>query len=141
MSRQSFSPEQQEFFRRNPYIYSATKNRITFTKEFKEIFWSEFQSGISPRFIFSNHGIDPELLGDSRVRSITKHIREEIDTYGEFHQGYLRTGKYSSVQSAEDPLQNADNQAQLKRLQHEVDYLKQEIEFLKKISSIRNIQK
>lgn len=38
MSRQKFTPEQQNKLRENPYIYSVTNTRITLTKEFKELF-------------------------------------------------------------------------------------------------------
>ena len=142
MTRQKFTPEQQNKLRENPYIYSVTNTRITLTKEFKELFWAAFQGGDDPRSILLNYGFDIDLLGDSRIRSIATHLREEYMAYGEFHQGYQKCKQPSSnvlSEEASDTL--SSDRAQLKKLQHEVDYLKQEIEFLKKISSIRNTRK
>ncbi len=137
MSKQSFSPEQQALLRNNPYVYSVTNTRITFTKEFKELAWAAYQEGRDTRSIFIMYGFDIDLLGDGRIRSVIKHIKEEFKLNGEFHQGYQRSGMYSAKQSSGSDT----DQIQLKKLQHEVDYLKQEIEFLKKISSIRNTRK
>ena len=133
MSRQRFTPEQQNKLRENPYIYSVTITRITLTKEFKELFWVAFQGGDDPRSILLNYDFDINLLGDSRIRSISTHLREEYMAYGEFHQGYQKCKQISSdvlSEEASDTL--SSDRTQLKKLQHEVDYLKQEIEFLNK---------
>ena len=138
MSRNPFTKEQLNILRQNPYIYSVTGTRITLTKEFKEIFMSEYQAGESPRKILEDHGFDISIIGERRIWSISCHIRSEYDKYGEFHQGYAPRNPGS--RTAADPNQLSEKD-ELKQLRHEVDYLKQEVDFLKKISSIRTTRK
>ena len=138
MSRKPFTKEQINILRQNPYIYSVTGTRITLTKEFKEIFMSEYQAGESPRKILEDHGFDISIIGERRIWSISCHIRSEYDKYGEFHQGYATRNPGS--RTAADPNQLSEKD-ELKQLRHEVDYLKQEVDFLKKISSIRTTRK
>ena len=53
MSRQRrlFTEEQMTALRQNPYVYSVTQGTLALTKEFKEIFYTEYQESILPRNI------------------------------------------------------------------------------------------
>lgn len=136
-TRKHFTEEQIQELRKNPYVFSVTGTRLMLTKEFKEIFLSEYNAGEIPRNILINHGFDVSMLGDKRVWSISCHIREEYQKYGEFHEGYAPRSQTSSSAGFEA----ASEKDELKQLRHEVEYLKQEMEFLKKISSIRSTRK
>lgn len=139
MSRTLFTEEQIATLRQNPYVYSVTPAVLALTKEFKEIFYTEYQNGTTPRKILEDHGFDIAILGERRVWSISQHIRDEYAKYGEFREGFRgRRPRSDNATAKNQPLSEQD---QLKQLQHEVDYLKQEMEFLKKISSIRNTRK
>lgn len=139
MSRQHFTEEQINQLRKNPYVYSVTSARLSFTKEFKEIFLASYNKGELPRSILENHGFDIQVLGDRRVWSISQHIRDEFKKYGEFHQGYgPRPGCTEASGTDEQPLSDKE---QIKQLQHRVEYLEQQMEFLKKISSIKSTRK
>ena len=139
MSRTLFTEEQIATLRQNPYVYSVTPATLALTKEFKEVFYTEYQNGAMPRKILEDHGFDITILGERRVWSISYHIRDEYAKYGEFHEGFRGRRPQSDITAADrQPLSEQD---QLKQLQHEIDYLKQEMEFLKKISSIRNTRK
>ena len=139
MSRKRFTEEQLNSLRKNPYVYSVTGARMTLTKKFKEIFMAAYQAGELPRTILENHGFDISILGERRVWSISQHIRDEYNKYGEFHEGYRpRNPENHPPAGPGQPLSEKD---QLKQLRHEVDYLKQEIDFLKKISSVRTSRK
>lgn len=139
MSRNQFTEEQLRILRQNPYVYSITGNRMTLTREFKELFMKAYNAGESPRTILENHGFDISIIGDRRVWGISQHIREEYKKYGEFREGFgPRNQGNRSTASPDQPLSEKD---ELKQLRHEVDYLKQEVAFLKKISSIRNTRK
>ena len=139
MSTSQFTNEQMQLLRQNPYTYSVTRTRLSFTKRFKEIFYTEYQAGESPREILINYGYDSEILGDRRIWGISSRIQEQYKIHGEFHEGH---GSHRLVKSntsiSDKPTSEKD---ELKQLKHEVDYLKQEVEFLKKISSIRTIKK
>lgn len=141
MSRQRrlFTEEQMTALRQNPYVYSVTQSTLTLTKEFKEIFYTEYQKGILPRNILEQHGFDLDTLGTHRIWSIAQHIRDEYAKYGEFHEGYR--SRRSALGSTNATTQLPSEQEQLKTLQAKVEFLEQEMEFLKKISSIRNTRK
>lgn len=139
MSRKPFTNEQMLILRQNPYTYSVTPFQLNLTKEFKEIFYSEYQEGELPRKILEDHGYDPAILGDRRVWSISSHIREQYKKYGCFHEGsHTHGGKLPQEQPDDAP---PSEKGELKQLRHEVDYLKQEVEFLKKISAVRTTRK
>lgn len=139
MSRNTFTEEEMERLRQNPYTYRVTKYQLSFTKEFKEIFYSEYQAGELPRQILIDHGYDPAILGDRRVWGIYRHLREQYEKYGGFRESGPPHRTQSHASAAVEI--SAAEENELKKLRHEVDYLKQEIEFLKKISSIRTTRK
>lgn len=139
MSRKPFTKEQIATLRQNPYVYRVTPSTLTLTKEFKEVFYTEYQKGISPRVILEDHGFDINVIGERRIWSISDRIRKEYEKYGEFHEGYRP--RNATDGSASVSGQSQTEQDQINSLRHEVDYLRQEVEFLKKISSIRNTRK
>lgn len=67
MSKIKFTDSQIEELKANPYTLTVTTNQITFTREFKILFWSDYQNRMSPRSIFQKYGYDPEVLGRSRI--------------------------------------------------------------------------
>ena len=135
MSRKPFTNEQILMLRQNPYTYSVTQFQLNLTKEFKEIFFSEYQAGELPRKILEDHGFDPAVLGERRIWSISGHIRKQYMKYGCFHEGSLSHEKRQPQEQPGDiPVSEKE---ELKQLRHEIDYLKQEVEFLKKISAVR----
>lgn len=139
MGRKPFTNEQMLMLRQNPYTYSVSQFQLNFTKEFKEIFYSQYQEGELPRKILADHGYDPAVLGERRVWSISSHIREQYNKYGSFHEGSHTSGKEDpATQPRDTPVSEKE---ELKRLRHELDYLKQEVEFLKKISAARTTGK
>lgn len=139
MSRSQFTNEQMQLLRQNPYTHSVTRSRLSFTKKFKEIFYTEYQAGDSPRQILENHGYDSEILGDHRMWGIANRIQEQYKKHGEFHEGHCSRRLIKPNTSASNKTTSEIDE--LKQLRHEVDYLKQEIEFLKKISSIKTSKK
>ena len=49
MSKVKFTEEQQKELRNNKYTARVTANSLSFTKEFKELFYQEYQMGSIPR--------------------------------------------------------------------------------------------
>ena len=132
MGRKTFTSEEINILRKNPFTYKVTNSTLSFTKEFKKLFMENYNAGILPRQIFADHGYDPELLGDRRIWGISHYLRVQ---YAE-SEGNFST--YRKAKTSNKPLSEKD---ELKQLRQEVDYLKQEIDFLKKISSIRITRK
>ena len=134
MSKKTFSDEEMAILYQNPFTYKVTRNTLSFTREFKELFLTEYNAGIVPRQILADHGYDPGILGERRIWGISYHIRQQYEKYGEVHNGDSNVKPPGSAKPRSD-------KEELKQLRHEVDYMKQEIEFLKKFSSIRNTGK
>ena len=74
MKWKSFASEEIATLRSNPYTYKVTDKTIAFTLEFKEIFYSRLQEGVTPSTIVSELGYDSEVLGYSRIWGISQHI-------------------------------------------------------------------
>lgn len=136
MGKKLFTAEEIIILRKNPFTYKVNTNTISFTKEFKELFIAEYNTGVTPHQIFVNRGYDPEILGNRRVWSISQRIRKQ---YRESDGCFPESGTVS--RSSKNPSRLLSEKDELKQLRQEVDYLKQEIEFLKKISSIRTTRK
>ena len=94
MSRTTFTTEQLEAIRSNPYVLGATSKRITYTTAFKQKFVEEYRLGKNPREIFKEAGFDVNALGYKRIERASDRWRTEnnegrlgTDTgYVEVHQ-------------------------------------------------------
>lgn len=131
MSKIQFTQEQQQLLRNNPYTARVTADSLSLSKEFKELFYKEYQSGSLPGEILRKYGYPAEVLGNRRIVGISYCIRKQFERNGEFRDA--RTSRADKLAVSSDE--------KLKRLEHQVNYLTQEVEFLKKISSIRNTAK
>lgn len=125
MGRNKFSEEQQKQLRSNPFIEKVSETTISYTKEFKERFYQEYQSGKGPSAILRDMGIDPTLLGKKRRDSLVKRIKE----YAARIDGYQDLRSKNSGRPSTKELSDVDR---IKRLEHQIRYLKQENAFLKK---------
>lgn len=131
MSKVKFTLEQQQILRDNPFTILVTADVLCLSKEFKEIFYNEYLSGMSPRDILQKYGYPAETLGKKRIWGISHSIRKQFEDNGEFRD--IRTPV--AVKTAET------QEEKIRQLEHQVNYLAQEVEFLKKISSIRSTRK
>lgn len=125
MSRKVFTNEEVEMLRNNPYTYATTPHTISFTKEFKELFWKEYQKGGIPRQILETYGYPAAILGKERIWGIAHTIKAQYYSEERLHEGSLK--KKPSANSGCRTTEETVSQ-----LQNEVQYLRQEIEFLKK---------
>ena len=113
--------------RNSKYVLDVSPSIVHFSAEFKKLFWEELSKGRLPREIISTLGIDPNILGDSRINGLKTMIGNEVkkgngfrdlNTYAQGCNGYL----------------SAENR--IKYLEMQLAYKDQEIEFLKKIVSL-----
>ena len=128
MSKKVFTEEEMEMLRNNPYTYSVTPSTLYFTKEFKELFWQEYQKGEVPRQILSKYGYPAEVLGKKRIWGIAHNIKDQY-----YSEEGLREGSLKKSASANNS--NEITEETVRQLQEEVRQLRQEIELIKKISS------
>lgn len=122
-----------EILRRNPYTYRVRQRQLLFTAEFKNIFWSRYQSGEDVQTIFESMGYNPLVIGYYRMYSVASNLRKVVDAEREITEGYpKRTANAEGQAKAKD---RKESQA-VSAMQHEVTYLRQQVEFLKKITEL-----
>lgn len=122
-----FSPEEIEVLRNNKYVKSISTGTIRFTEELKRYFYDEHSKGKTARTILLECGIDPEILGQSRINGI-KHMfnvqARKTKGFTDFSNSNYRCPVKSDQETTE---------SKIKQLEHELAYTRQEVEFLKKL--------
>ena len=127
MANKKFTEQEMLVLRNSNYVLDVSPSIVHFSAEFKKIFWEELSKGKLPRDIVKNLGIDPNILGDTRINGLKTMIGNEVkkgngfrdlNTYAQGCHGYL----------------SAENR--IKYLEMQLAYKNQEIEFLKKIVSL-----
>ena len=123
-----YTKKQQEELMKNKYTFKVQKDRIFFTKEFKQLFWNKYQAGVSPRKAIEQLGYDLKYFNQGQVDNLVQHLRKKSIAGEEFPEGHKRERRPSI---APPPIDNSEQSMQY--LQHEITYLRQEVEFLKKV--------
>ena len=128
MAKKLFNAEELAQLRACPFISSITSGRISFTPEFKRMAYQQLSLGKSMREIFEENGIDPEILGDSRIWGFAQKLRINADREEGFEDLRKSNSRKPAKASKEQTLQS-----RIEQLEHELAYTRQEVEFLKKI--------
>ena len=111
----------------NPYTLQIDDKRIFFTIEFKKVFWTKYQAGMSPRAILKELNYNLDYFGQKQIDSIVQRVKKEA-LVGEFTEGYSRNNRMKIKEPPDDITpQN------IKQMQNELLYLRQEVDFLKKV--------
>ena len=128
MSKKLLNTEELAELRSNPYVAGIISGRISFTPEFKRAAYDQLVSGKTMRTIFEEHGIDPEILGDSRIHSVARKLRLNADRDEGFVDLRTKNSRKPAQETKEQTLAT-----RIEQLEHELAYTRQEVEFLKKI--------
>ena len=127
MAKKKFTEEEMTRLRASPYVLDVSPSIVHFSAEFKEKFWEGVGSKKDLREIVIELGIDPDILGESRLIGLKTMIHNEVRAGKGFRD--LRTyGTYLDVYT--------NPEAKVKHLEQVLAYKDQEIEFLKKIVSL-----
>ena len=111
----------------NPNVEKITEKSIFFTKAFKEKLYREKETGKPIKEILRENGIDPEILGESRVSGLS-YLINMPNKSGRKVKDRLNN-EYVRIPIREDePVEE-----RVKQLEHELAYTRQEVEFLKKL--------
>ena len=122
-----YTQKQIKELKSNPYTLRVDDKRISFTIEFKKVFWTKYQAGMSPRDIFRELNYNLNYFGQKQIDSIVQRIKKEA-LVGEFTESYSRTSRIKIKEPSNDITpQN------IKQMQNELLYLRQEVDFLKKV--------
>ena len=78
MARKEFTEEEIAVLKTSPHVMDVSPAIIHFNVAFKELFWKKFQAGMAPAAIFREAGIDPDMLGKTRVEGFKGMLKAEI---------------------------------------------------------------
>lgn len=125
MTIKTFSEDEISKLKLHPYVVDVTPRFVYFSVEFKQHFFTEYNKGKKPRRIITEMDLDPEILGQTRINGIKRHVMEEAQ----------RGCGFTDMQYSlfRDKPKNPTAAGKIKRLEHDLAYAKQELEFLKKI--------
>jgi len=128
--------EQISMLDKNPNIIKVTPRQVHYTQTFKNYFCREYAKGRSSTEILREQGIDPKVLGETRVSSLRTYYnnvknafpgKEALSLEGKNpYRGTKGTG-HTQLQT------NADIIHMIGKLEQQVQYLEKETDFLKKI--------
>lgn len=118
-----------EELRGNPYVKKVTANTVSFTEDFKKLVYDKKQEGIPVAETMRRCGIDPEILGDSRVQGFSYCLNRRAKQSNGFSdrrsENYRRPAK-----TGEETMEQ-----RIRQLENELAYTRQEVEFLKKLQA------
>ena len=119
MNRQKrLTKAQKEMLTRSPHVVKMTPYYVFFSSAFINKFCVEYHAGKTANAILAENGIDPKILGNSRIETLRNHYR-----------------KNWLPNHADEP--NRRNVtvdiAVNSKVLHEIEYLRQEVNVLKKI--------
>ena len=128
-----FTDEQILKLKDNPHVKKISNKAITYEESFKELFWNDYQSGMTPTMIFAKYGFEPSVLGERRIGSFTSRIKQQSERL----EGFSDTRKGNSGRPQERELSNEEL---IEKLKQKNKILQQENDFLKRIRSINKKQ-
>lgn len=132
-----YTVKEMKLLKANPYTFNVTRNKLYFTAEFKEAFWTAYQAGVAPRKILGDLGYDLEMFGQKQIDSIVQRIKSQAHSGNGFRQGENRTRRKKDMLSMPEGTP-AESKEALESILNEVKYLRQEVEFIKKICKTEN---
>lgn len=132
-----YTAKEMKLLKANPYTFKVTKNKLYFTVEFKEAFWTAYQAGAAPGKILADLGYDLEIFGQKQIDSMVQGIKHQAQSKSGFRQGENRTRRKKDELSIPEETPVESKEA-LAGIWNEVKYLRQEVEFLKKIVRTEN---
>ena len=93
MSKNHFTDEQVEQLRMNHYVRHVSNSTVSFTEEFKQLFYQKRQQGYLVNQIFTECGIDPRILGEKRIEGFCYTINKQSKREGGFKSRHHGSSK------------------------------------------------
>jgi hypothetical protein len=148
--RKGFTPEDVRKLQSSPHIRKVTNKTISYTLEFKEHFWEQYNLGNPPVIIFIEAGLDTKIIGDQRIYGLLSTLRKTKERGLKFKDGDEpqppKQGVYETTNLPRPPrlpkhqklLIGKVEEADVMKLMHQVAFLTQEVAFIKKIIMTAN---
>ena len=136
--KQSYLTEEQiSMLSKTPNIVEVTPRQVHYTQTFKNYFCREYAKGRSSTEILREQGIDPKILGETRVSSLRAYYsnvknafpgREALALSGKNPYRETKGNGHTQLQT------NSDMIHMIGKLEQQIQYLEKETDFLKKFS-------
>lgn len=91
MQMREYTAKEMKLLKADPYTFKVTKNKLYFTIEFKEVFWTAYQAGMAPRKILEDQGYDLEMFGQKQIDSMVQSMKRQAQSGNGFRQGENRS--------------------------------------------------
>lgn len=130
-----YTKKEMSELKKNEYTLSVTKNTLSHTAKFKEVFWIKYQAGMTPRVILTELGYDVKMFQQKRIDSLVQMIKKQALSGNGFTEGCNRKNRVKMKSNEEMTVESFG------QMQHELLYFRQEVEFLKKISKDMNCKR
>ena len=124
-----FTKDQIKLLSKNKYVIKVSEKAITYSEEFKNIFVSEYESGLSPGIIFEKYGFPYRVLGKKRIMNCSSRWRKQAKR----KDGLIDTRKNNLGRPLERELSDEEK---IDKLKNKIAILEQENAYLKKIRLI-----
>lgn len=111
-----FTDEEIRILKKSPYIDNVFKHKIDYGKLFYQEYWRIRQLGYTGKDTFDFLGLDPNIVGTERIRSLEKRVKRLVqnnELYDENNQGTVSIAQQLNEKDSE-----------IKRLRQEVEFLK-----------------
>ena len=126
MAKRNFTEEEKQHLLASSYVLDVSPTIVHFSAEFKRKFWEALLDGKKPRAIVLELGLNPDVLGETRIYGLKTMIRHEYQA----GKGFRDLTNYTGLN------QFMPAESKVKYLEQQLAYKDQEIEFLKKIVSL-----
>lgn len=127
MAKRLFTEKEMALLKCSEYILDVRPGAVFFSAHFKELFWEDLLKGMKAPEIFIKYGIDPELLGKTRVAGFASMVKKA----GKKGTGFKDLTSYNEFVAA-----YVSPEEKIKQLERKLAYKEQELNFLKKIVSL-----
>ncbi|MDR2047286.1 MAG: hypothetical protein LBP79_05270 [Clostridiales bacterium] len=123
----------------SPYVAFISSSTVSYTAEFKELFWQRYTDGVHPFQIFLDAGLPPDAVGHGRINGFVKTLRDQKAkglTFNDGREPHVDQPEKQFAIPKPPRRPKADlyiTQDEAGKLMHQIAYLTQEVEFLKKI--------
>jgi len=127
MANKRFTMEEMAMLKASGYVLRITPNEVHFKAEFKEKLWEQIKTGKAAGEAVAELGIDPTVLGVTRVQGLRGMLKRDAD----------KGRAFTDLENRKLPLAgDMPLDVRVRFLEQQLKYKDQEIEFLKKIASL-----
>ena len=140
--RKDFTAEQLKELVMSENIVSVARKSVVYTEAFKELFWQRYCDGVDIKQIFSEAGINPDIIGNERMRDLVWGIKRQKEKESEVQitvetptEGIAKKPKIPKARKKPKHSKFSLTDEEISNMFHQVAYMSQELEFIKKIIS------